>query len=133
MQLGARVAGEREGQRGGGVVALADVQDAQARERAEPGAHGGEVGERLGGMLLGAHRVDDRHPPLRGQRRHLGDGSGRPDDEDVQHAAEHAAGVLDRLAGVQLQVPGAVGDEAAPSRRAALENAVRVRVEVRVK
>ena len=48
-------------QRAGDVVAVADVGDAKALERAEALAQGLQVGERLAGVVQRGERVDDRH------------------------------------------------------------------------
>jgi hypothetical protein len=62
-------------------------------------------------MLLRAHRVHHRHPPLRREERHLRLPARGPRDEHVQHPGQHRRGVLDCLAGVLLEVARAEADD----------------------
>ena len=107
----AGIPGQRQGQRRGGVVALAHVEHPQALDPTEVPEQRGQVGQRLGRVLPRAHRVDHRHPPLVGVGPQFALGPGGARDQDVEHAGEHPAGVLHGLPGVQLQVARAVRDQ----------------------
>ena len=109
------------------VVALSDVEHPHAAYGAEGGLDGGEVGDRLGGVFALAHRVDDGHPRLGREGGDLGVRAGRTGHQDVDHAGQHAGGVLVVSPVLSCRSPGPYEMICAPRRSAAAENAVRVR------
>ena len=108
-------AGERAGlhEAVGDVVAVAEVGEAEARERAEVLLQGQQVGERLARVVAVGERVD--HRDRRGGREAadvvVGEGA---DDEGAGVAADDPGGVLDGLAPAELELVGSddLGDAA---------------------
>src|SRR5262249_31187695 len=92
------------------VVAFADVEYPQPVEGSEVLEHGGEIRQGLGGVLLGAHGVDESHLLLTTKRPQLGRTPSRACDQAVEHAREHRGSVADRLARTQLQIVRAIAD-----------------------
>ena len=88
-QLPTRYTGHGQCQGCGGVVALPDVQESQAVQIAETASQDGQIGQRLGRVLVGRHGVDHRQTARR-QLRQLGRIAGGAGDEGVEHAGEHS-------------------------------------------
>ena len=95
----------REGERGGDVVAVTDVDEPPAVEAAEQLAQGEEVGDRLGRVGAVGQQVDDRDVD---HRRHLLEGGvvehARRDDR--AEPGEGAGDVGDRLAHAEADLLG---------------------------
>lgn len=102
---------ERQGERGGRVVALPEVDHPQSVETAAHGEDGGQVRDGLCGMLVAGHRVDHGHPVLVRQDTQLGRVVRGPGHERVQHPREHRPGVRHGLPGVLLEIVRTVGDD----------------------
>ena len=89
----------------GDVVAVAQVGEAKAPERAEVLLEGQQVGERLAGVVAVGERVDDRDRCGGGEPADVVVGVGA-DDEGAGVAADDSGGVLDGLASAELELVG---------------------------
>src|SRR6185436_19435866 len=109
------------------VVAVADPGDDLAVDGAALLDAGEDVGQDLARVVFVGQAVDHRHARVGGERLELGLLEGA-DHDDVDHPADHARRVLDRLGAAELAVGGGqIHDRAAHLVHAGLEADARPR------